>query len=445
MPRLSRRGQARLDNDVNVPLRFFIPGKYYDTKHNPEGVINMATAENSLMTPELLQHIHSHFHLDPVHLKYRVSLLSGFYPNTEQALRMYINETFHPRELITPEQIVTGPGLGAIFAQFIWHTCEEGEGVVITTPYYDSFARESEYHAQVKLVAAHIPRDVDPLSLAAIKYTSAAIEASNASGTRIRVVILCNPHNPLARVYPKETILAYATLAEKFDLHLLVDEVYGNEVFPSTVVPNPIPFESVLSMDVNSLTDCDPSRIHVLAGPAKDFGVSGLKVGVFVSQQNDDMVKLIRASLGPIPISSASDSIMTAVLNDSKFRTWFLEENRRRLTKAFERVASWCDFHKISYEPASAGVFVLLDLGPFLERLSDVGASDDVKVDNGVRIMLDNGVFLRPTIVAHDQIPTRFRMTFTLPPDTMLLGLRRLEKAFGLRQGWSFHPWRSNL
>ncbi|KAH7927176.1 PLP-dependent transferase [Leucogyrophana mollusca] len=418
----------------------FIPGKYYDAEHNPEGVINMATAENSLMTPELLQHIHSHFHLDPVHLKYRVSLLSGFYPNTEQALRTYINETFHPRELITSDQIVPGPGLGALYAQFIWHTCDEGEGVVITTPYYgeySSFPRDSGYHARVKLVAAHIPRDVDPLSLAAIEYISAAVEASNASGTRIRVVILCNPHNPLARVYPKETILAYATLAEKFDLHLLVDEVYGNEVFPSTVVPNPTPFESVLSMDVGSLTDCDPSRIHVLAGPAKDFGVSGLKVGVFVSQQNGDMVKLIRASLGPIPISSASDSIMATVLNDSKFRTWFLEENRIRLTKAFERVAGWCDFHKISYEPASAGVFVLLDLDPILERLSGKGASDEVKVDNGVRIMLDNGVFLRATIGAHDQIPTRFRMTFTLPPDTMLLALRRLEKAFGLREGWS--------
>ncbi|KAH7905773.1 PLP-dependent transferase [Hygrophoropsis aurantiaca] len=437
MPRLSQRGEARLE-EVNIPVRHFIPGKYYDPKHDPDGVINMATAENSLMVPELLEHIHTHFHLEPIHLKYQATLLASSYLSVGDALRIYINDTFHPRQLILPEEIVPGPGLGALFAQFIWHTCDEGDGVVLTTPYYDAtYPRETSYHARAKLVPARIPRDIDPLSLAAIPYISDTIETANANGIRARVLILCNPHNPLARAYPVETILAYTSLAQKYDLHLLVDEIYGNEVFSSSKVPTPPPFISILTMDVESLTGCDPSRIHVLAGPTKDFGASGLKVGAFVSQANPDIVKVLRASLGPIPTSSASDSIMSAVLYDTEFRDWFLVENRRRLATAFEQTASWCDFHEIPYEPASAGVYVLMDLGPILDRQSGKGTPDDIKVDNAVSAMLANGVYLRPTIGAHDQIPTRFRMTFTLAPDTMLIALKRLEKAFALRDGWS--------
>lgn len=39
--------------------------------------------------------------------------------------------------------------------------------------------------------------------------------AKKQSNMKIRVLMLCNPHNPLARVYPKETIVEYARIAEE--------------------------------------------------------------------------------------------------------------------------------------------------------------------------------------------------------------------------------------
>ena len=62
---------------------------------------------------------------------------------------------------------------------------------------------------------AHIPADADSLSFECIPYLRAVLESSQSSGTRIRVLILCNPHNPLADAYPVETTLAYARLAEE--------------------------------------------------------------------------------------------------------------------------------------------------------------------------------------------------------------------------------------
>lgn len=70
----------------------------------------------------------------------------------------------------------------------------------------------------------------------------------------------------------------------QFNAHLVVDEIYALQVFASSYVPDPTPFVSIMSLDVQTLAGCDPSRIHVLGGPAKDFGASGLKVGSLISQ-----------------------------------------------------------------------------------------------------------------------------------------------------------------
>ncbi|KII84198.1 hypothetical protein PLICRDRAFT_374221 [Plicaturopsis crispa FD-325 SS-3] len=299
-------------------------------------------------------------------------------------------------------------------------------------PYYSDYIRDIVYPAHAKQVPAPIPKDVDPLGLESIEHIRDAIRRSNAAGTTIRVLILCNPHNPLANAYPIDTVKAYAKTAQEFNLHLLVDEVYANQVFSSSFVPDPTPFVSVLSLDVRAECGCDPSRIHVLAGPTKDLGASGLKVGAFVSQHNPDLVQVVRGAIASIPISSASDALLTAVLRDDAFRIWFLEENRRRLSKAFENVAAWCLFHDIPFVPASAGVYVLADFATLMDKLVPTDMLVQDKLDAAVASMFQNGVFIRPTTTYGDPIPTRFRMTFTLPEDTMRLALHRLENAFNL-------------
>lgn len=42
---------------------------------------------------------------------------------------------------------------------------------------------------------------------------------------------MSNPHNPLGRPYPRETLLAYARFCEERDLHLVSDEIYGMSVY----------------------------------------------------------------------------------------------------------------------------------------------------------------------------------------------------------------------
>jgi 1-aminocyclopropane-1-carboxylate synthase len=49
------------------------------------------------------------------------------------AIPRYLNRYLKPRKPITPQQTVVGPGLGAILAHLLWHICDEGDGVLLTT------------------------------------------------------------------------------------------------------------------------------------------------------------------------------------------------------------------------------------------------------------------------------------------------------------------------
>ncbi|GAB1527065.1 hypothetical protein RhiTH_010240 [Rhizoctonia solani] len=418
----------------------------YHKSQNPDGIIKIAIAENSLLSTELVQYFNTHFKLTPSHLKYRPSLVDGYVNSTEDILPPYYTTYFKPRIPITQEHCVHADGIGSLLAQVFWALCDVGDGVLMTTPYYDRYPRDIIYPAQANVIPAHVPADVDPLSKESIPYLRKELDNVE---NKIKVIILCNPHNPLANAYPEEMIIEYAKLAEEFDVHLLVDEVYGLQVFSSRYVPNPVPFKSILSLELPSTIDL--SRIHVVLGPTKDFGSSGLKLGSLVSQYNPDLLTSVRSAVQAVPMSSATDALFTQALalwcdkilkistsvkgsffhvGDVEFREWFLEENRRRLAVAFERVGDWCTFHKLPFVPASAGVFFIVDLEPILPP----APTPYERAIKGFQKMRDAGVYLVPTSISEDPVGTRYRMTFTLPPDTMKLALRRIERAFGLNK-----------
>jgi hypothetical protein len=69
------------------------------------------------------------------------------------------------------------------------------------------------------------------------------------------------------RCYPRETMVEYMRLCQKYNIHLLSDEIYGLTTFATKEVPNPTPFTSLLSIDKTGIID--PSLCHVVHGMSK--------------------------------------------------------------------------------------------------------------------------------------------------------------------------------
>ncbi|KAH7103114.1 PLP-dependent transferase [Auriculariales sp. MPI-PUGE-AT-0066] len=424
-PKISGRAAYRLAHQLDETFSS-PPGAWYDPQSNPTGIINLSTAENSILSEDLLEDIQSRLQLTPHHLKYRAALLRSSVNTTVDALPVFLNKSLRPVHPITADIVVPGPGIGAILAQLIWALCDEGDGVLLTTPYYTDYPRDIIYPGRAVVVPAHIPADIDTLSPAAIPYIESTIALSLSTNNHVRVLLVCNPHNPLGAAYPVETLVGYARLAEKYNLHLVVDEVFANQVFASKFAPDPTQFTSVLA--INDLPT-SPARVHVLAGPTKDLGASGLKVGALVSR-NSDILRLVRTALYALPISSASDAALTPLLMDEDWLNAFLMKNRRFLRAAFETAAEWCTQHNIEFIPSSAGVFFVADFAPLVEKLP--GNTVEDKLEAARISLIGAGVFIRPTTTSLDPKSYRFRFVFSHPMPTLKLALRRLEVAFGL-------------
>ena len=117
------------------------------------------------------------------------------------------------------------------------------------------------------------------------------IETSLAAGTR--VILLCNPHNPLGRVFSKEELSQLADLANQYNAVVISDEVHAPLVYPG------VPYTPWLTV-----SDAARATGIALHTATKSWNFAGLKCGI-----------AIRSSTGPWP----ADLDPNITLNDSGF------------------------------------------------------------------------------------------------------------------------------
>ena len=107
----------------------------------------------------------------------------------------------------------------------LWNTTERGDGVVVFTPIYYPF---------LDAIAASGRRRVDvPLDPDGWRIDPDRLAASIDDTTR--VILFCNPHNPTGRVFDVDEIAAVAAIAERHDLLVITDEIWGELVHPGAV------------------------------------------------------------------------------------------------------------------------------------------------------------------------------------------------------------------
>ncbi|MGN0332714.1 MAG: MalY/PatB family protein [Lachnospiraceae bacterium] len=94
----------------------------------------------------------------------------------------------------------------------------QGEKVLVFTPVYDPFfaAVQNSGH---ELVACPLNHEDNIFT---INYEKFEEELKNG----VKGVIICNPHNPIARVWTEEELQKIASLCKKYDVYVFSDEVH---------------------------------------------------------------------------------------------------------------------------------------------------------------------------------------------------------------------------
>jgi len=87
----------------------------------------------------------------------------------------------------------------------------------------------------------------------------------------VKLLILCNPHNPVGRVWKKEELIRIGELCEKYEVLILSDEIHADIVY-SPHVHTPI---ASLNKTLEELT-------ITCYAPSKTFNIAGLQASLMV-------------------------------------------------------------------------------------------------------------------------------------------------------------------
>jgi 1-aminocyclopropane-1-carboxylate synthase len=358
---LSSRGAAAACNQKK-DLMFEVMADTYNAKTNPSGFINLGIAENTLMHTELLAHLKKTFHPPSNALSYGCGPSGSLRLRT--ALATFFNTHFSPLVPVLPSHIDASRGVTSSIERLAYELGDPGDQFLLGRPYYGSYASDLNSRAGIGLAPVSFG-DIDPTSPECVACYERVLLDSRAHASpsrgRITALLLCNPHNPLGRCYPRETLEALMALCENYAIHLIVDEIYALSVFPNAHAPSAAPFVSALAIPTAGLIS--PARLHTLWGLSKDFGANSLRIGCVVSQANPALMSVLASHAAHSFPSALLDYMACVILEDGRFVARFVRESQRRLAENYALTVGFLRRNGISYLEASAGCFVWVDLG----------------------------------------------------------------------------------
>jgi len=150
------------------------------------------------------------------------------------------------------------PSILSAIAILIEQHSDEGDGVLVQPPVFFDFK------AAVRGTKRTLVKN--PLTLVDGRYEMdfGDLEAK-ASEPTTKVLILCNPHNPVGRVWSRSELERVAEICERHGVFVIADEIHGDFAFPPQRY---VPY----------LTVSDDATAHAAAclSPAKTFNVAGM-------------------------------------------------------------------------------------------------------------------------------------------------------------------------
>ncbi|KAI5793414.1 pyridoxal phosphate-dependent transferase [Pyronema domesticum] len=426
---VSNRVRENIAEAAGLAKLWAVLANLYHAEKNPTGIVNLGIAENALMYPELLDKLNK-IPVEAADLPY------GANPAGSQTLRTalanFMTKNFASLHPVKPEHIVVSSGLTSIAEMLAWTLCDEGDGILLGRPFYSAFP--NDFYARSKVLTVPVSfGDVDQFSEDCVECYEKAIvdwnkqQEEQGKKGRIRAMMVVNPHNPLGRCYPPETLKAIMALCQKHQIHLLSDEIYALSLYTNPSASDAPGFTSILSLSTSGLID--PSLVHVLYGMSKDFGANGFRLGAFVSQNNIEVLQGMSATANFAWPSSMADKAWAAILNDEEFLGAFIETNKKRLGEQYMRCTQILREHGIQFwDQGNAALFLWLDLRDYLP--SDMTPLEGEKWLSQ-KLIDEGGVFISRSETFYGEHPGWFRIVFSLPDAEE--GMRRLVKTLDLQ------------
>ena len=205
----------------------------------------------------------------------------------------------------------------ASFLGILTHLTPAGTPLVLPTPAYMPFFDVAKVTGreliQVPMIRSETGWSVD----------LAAVDAALVPGSTL---VLCNPHNPIGKVYTESELLELAEVVERNDARVFSDEIHA-----------PLVFEPARHIPYASLNETTASHTATATAASKAFNIPGLKCAQLILSSADD--RAIWAQKGNFVSGAASNpGILATTAAYTQSGEWldeitaYLKGNRELLT-----------------------------------------------------------------------------------------------------------------
>lgn len=255
---------------------------------------------------------------------------------------------------IEPESIRIATDVGVATIEILRTLGSAGDRVVVMPPVYPAF------YNWVKEI--HFPMVEAVLEKDGVSYSIdfAALEREFSAGAKF--FIISNPHNPLGMLFSASELEKIASLAEKYNVTILSDEIHA-----------PLTYSEATFTPFASVSDEAKERVITLTSASKSWNLAGLKCSIFFTESKElhdklePLVKGIRhrASLigaaGHVAAFSQSDEWLDDAIATMEASHRLLHSLVReqwpnvKLSNPQNSYLSWIDFSqtKLGEDPAA--------------------------------------------------------------------------------------------
>jgi aspartate/methionine/tyrosine aminotransferase len=407
MAQLSHRGRALIEEAPMSPYfdaHYERKGDRFDARTNPDGYIGLCVAENRTVWPLLAPRLtaprttmqHSSICYDEM---VGCSRFRG-------QLADFMAEHIHGRRF-EPEQIAALAGTGSVLEILFYCIADAGDAVLVPTPSYAGFWADLETRNELTIVPVHT-RSADGFVLT----EDLLDEAWESSDRPIRGLVYTNPDNPRGAVASRDQIELVIRWCERRGIHLVLDEVYALSIHGDAEFVSGASLRPSLGPDM-----------HLCWAFSKDFGASGLRCGVLVSE-NEEVMQSVAALAYWSAVSGETQHILGELISDREWVSEYLQAMQAGLRDSYTAVTDALDAAGIPYVPAAGGYFFLVDLRAHLDD-----ATWEAEDALWRRILEQANVNLTPGSACRNEEPGFMRLCFAAEPkEAVLVAVERIAR-----------------
>ena len=318
----------------------------------------------------------------------------------ESVIRWF--EDRHGLQGVKPSDIIYTSGVVPAISAIVRGLTLPGDKVLVQTPVYNCFF--SSIRNQGCMVEEnHL----------VYKYNTYVVDWDDferkCADSRVRIFLLCNPHNPAGRVWKKEELQRMWEICQKHDVFVISDEIHCELVMPGNEYT---PFASLSDGFLKNSATC--------VAPTKAFNIAGLQIANIIVKDRNKRERIDRA----INIHEVCDvNPFGVIATEAAYTEEGAEWLRQLNTYLFANYRFLCDFFSKHFPSLEV---VKLE-GTYLVWVdcSSLGKSSTEIVNNLYR----HGVWMNDGVMYGENQRAFIRINIACPRKILEEGLLRMEKA----------------